>query len=193
MTRPELSHQRLFVSIPIETGINQELNRFQQRLATGLPKGKIRWVHSTNRHITLIFLGDTPMPSARIISLIDEAALSTPPFALPLGSPGAFPSPHRPRVIWLGLDDPLRHCLHLRDSLRLKLDPPMDTQAEKRFIPHLTLGRVRPEGRITEFDWKLKTAPLQLEVKEVQLICSRLTPSGPLYTCLHRSRLRRKN
>ena len=62
-----------------------------------------KWVEPQNMHLTLKFLGD--LPRTRIQPLTDavnRAVQGEPRFEIALRGAGAFPSPARPRVLWVG-------------------------------------------------------------------------------------------
>ena len=65
------------------------------------------------------------------------------PFSLYVRGLGCFPHPARPRVLWMGIDDPTRILQSIYRQLAEALSPlgfPPDHQS---FRPHLTLARRR--------------------------------------------------
>ena len=94
-------------------------------------------------HLTLRFLGEVaPARNDAIASRLSDVARESPPFALRLEGVGAFPSPSRPRVVWVGVTEGRREVTELarrvRDALAAEFGPEPD-----EFVPHLTLFRVR--------------------------------------------------
>jgi len=132
---------RTFLAIPVAAPLRGEIARIQQQLAAALPQ--VRWVAPETIHLTLRFFGDIPEES---LEKIGEVMLSVgrlcPPFPVEVAGVGAFPSPARPRVIWLGVrgGSPLA-ALHAAVEEGLQQ---IGFPAEERpYSPHLTLGRSR--------------------------------------------------
>lgn len=67
----------------------------------------IRLVAEHNLHLTLQFLGETPVETiARIERALTPRLARCWSFGLEVTRFGCFPSPRRPRVVWAGLHDP---------------------------------------------------------------------------------------
>lgn len=109
------------------------------------------------------------------------------------GTPGAFPSLGKPRVIWLGLADPVVTATVQRllvSELRSRAVP-VD---ERPFRPHLTLARVRRElsreqVRGIKAAMDALPIPAPVSVESLVLYRSRPGPDGSLYEELARSPL----
>ena len=99
-------------------------------------------------------------------------------------------------MVWVGLRGDVPILLRLQERLEAALVPLGFASEARSFTPHITLGRVRPEGQAidkqnlaqavtsTQFE-----ATTPLEVKAVVLIKSQLTPSGAIYTRLDEVKL----
>ena len=150
----------------------------------------IRWVADENVHLTLKFLGEVPEERlADVCRAVDDAAAGVSSFELHLKGFGVFPSPRRPSVVWAGIDlDPTlgELCSRTEEALN-KLGYPKEN---RRFHPHLTLGRARKKGRPSEFEG-FAEAVEQLEysddfrVESVDVVRSVLMPSGAVYDIIH--------
>jgi 2'-5' RNA ligase len=105
-----------------------------------------------------------------------------PPVTATLSGIGAFPSRHRPRVVWLGLEDgaPLQR---LHAALQEQLDALQLPSDERPFVPHLTLGRSRRPtpgaGRILESFATRSCGSARLD--RLVLYESQLRPQGALH------------
>jgi 2'-5' RNA ligase len=88
---------RLFFSLPLPPEPRElaarALRSLPDRLSLGDP---------LQLHVTLAFLGEQP-DAAAALAAGEEAFAGARSFTASLGAIGAFPSPTRPRVIWLGL------------------------------------------------------------------------------------------
>jgi 2'-5' RNA ligase len=102
----------------------------------------VRWVRLDDLHLTLRFLG--PTPEDRLPELgaaVHEVATNGRPFDVRLAGAGAFPSPERPRALWLGVAEGTVELAEVAaglDSALVALGWPAD---ERPFRPHLTLAR----------------------------------------------------
>ena len=153
----------------------------------------VRWVSPASIHLTLRFLGNTEdelLP--KLAGALDSLGLLHHPFELKIDAVGCFPNPRRPRVIWVGLEDPQQRLAPLQqgtEALAQALGCPAEGRA---FHPHLTLGRVRERragvGAPAE-PWFVEPVQRSFEVGSVELIESVLGPSGARYSTLHETEL----
>ena len=150
----------------------------------------VRWIPRENVHLTLLFLGDTPMELVGDIeSKLSEAAKRTNPFELTLGATGAFPSFHSPKILWVGLGGNVRQLVQLQGRIEGSLRT-IGFEPERRpFKPHITVGRTERdltrqyEGDVG-FSWRRAELPsvrAAVPVKEIHLLRSHLQPGGAVY------------
>ncbi|MEX0700916.1 MAG: RNA 2',3'-cyclic phosphodiesterase [Planctomycetales bacterium] len=147
----------------------------------------LRAPDSEHLHVTLKFLGDTPLELIpEIARTVESSAAAEPSFIARLVGLGAFPHADRPSVIWAGLPD-AEPLVRLAASIEMRLEALGFAKEPRAFHPHLTLARVKfkppPElGKLlaqhpgTDFG----VAP----VSAVELFQSELGPSGSKYTVL---------
>ncbi len=181
---------RCFLAISFSAPVKERLRRLQQELARS--QANVRWVRPEGLHLTLKFFGNVPPET---IPLIDEQAQKVAakfsPFALGLTNLGAFPSLRRPRVIWVGLEGDLERLKDLQKQLEDAFAVLGFAPETRRFVPHVTLGRVKSLKGIKKL-YKLMDhyAPQVgqgwegIEVNELILYQSTLKPSGAVYTPL---------
>ena len=161
-----------------------------QALLTGVP---IRWVSPELFHLTLKFLGEVPAAKQKEIEIIiASTAAAAAKIPVELAGAGCFPSSREPRVLWLGLraDEQLAR---LAQNLHRALQP-LCFEDEKRFTPHLTIGRLDrvltadQNARVRAALDQIKDCPPKSDLfKEIVLYRSVLTPRGPVYTPLYRA------
>jgi 2'-5' RNA ligase len=115
------------------------------------------------------------------------------PFRATFRGVGAFPTPHRPSVLWVGVSDEPAVMADLHRRLDEGLAEIGVERESKGFHSHLTLGRV---NRPRPLPALAKRAPAyedhvfgSIEVREIMLMRSELTPSGPIYTPVSRHAL----
>ena len=150
----------------------------------------VRWVHVTNIHLTVIFMGMVPEEQ---IGPIGEVAggvcRGCRPFNIQVEGTGLFGSRRNPRVLWIGLGGDIDRMSHFRDDLQKSLGPFGIKEEKRPFRPHLTLGRFR-KGRSngTDLDNLLSkyrdlSSP-ECNLNKFVLFKSDLTPNGAVYTKL---------
>jgi len=181
---------RTFIAVEMPADVRAALRGLVERMAPRWPERGVRWVKGDSMHLTLRFLGDTDealVPELR--AGLDEVAEGAAPFELRLNGTGCFPNPRRPRVIWVGLDNPEDRLLPLQKQVE-RLARACGWERERRpFRPHLTLGRVRDRTRPPQGDWLVAPEEVVFRVEKVQLIESHLKPTGAEYAVLHTARL----
>ena len=137
---------RLFVAVPVTEEVRDAVGRLMERLA-GAPidvrgPGQPRWVHVEGLHLTLRFLGATPDVRLQELSAaVAATARGVAPFRVELTGGGAFPTPQRPRVLWIGIEagaTELEALGRRLDGELAQLGWPPD---ERPFTAHLTLAR----------------------------------------------------
>ncbi|HEY84882.1 MAG TPA: RNA 2',3'-cyclic phosphodiesterase [Chloroflexi bacterium] len=185
------THYRLFIAIDLPPEARQSLARVQDKLKS---VRAIRWAKPQQIHLTLQFLGDTPIARVEAISdalQLEVSSLSS--LGLTLNGVGVFPNPKRPRIIWAGLGgegDALK-ALH---RAVISATQTVGFQAEKRpFKPHLTIGRVQKWAKSSDYAairQVIQRNPIAeiatFSVDHISLIRSQLKPTGPIYTQLAR-------
>jgi len=183
---------RAFIAIELPEAILAELDNIEARLKPQMPHDAIRWVKADSIHLTLKFLGQVPSDQLDLItSSLRGAVAAHAPFMLEIKDAGCFPSIHRPRVVWVGVEEN-EHRLHALQRAVENAIAPLGYPTEIRdFTPHLTLGRlardVRPadQKRIGDVVQTAGVGSLgRWEVRQVALIKSDLKPSGAEYTVL---------
>ncbi len=177
---------RLFIAINFPDAMRKRLwNETAPLREVGYP---VRWVDADKIHMTVKFLGD--VDGSRIDDVragLVKAVGDTKVFCLPIGQFGAFPSPKRPRVLWVGCENlPVLELLAdavEREMSQLGFEPEKGGHA---FRPHLTIGRVRRDARpavLRGLGKRLDGLEFFEEppVDSVDLMRSRLGSQGPRY------------
>lgn len=119
--------------------MREEAGRVEALLRPRVPEA--RWVPRVNLHVTLAFLGQTEAADA-IASALSRVAAAHPACDLALGGAGAFPSPRRARVLWLGLTGG-EALGALAAGVRAALEPLGFEPEDRPFSAHLTLARLK--------------------------------------------------
>jgi RNA 2',3'-cyclic 3'-phosphodiesterase len=145
---------RLFVAVPLEDGVRAALAAALdpvRRRATGG-----RWQDPATWHLTLRFLGDTPLD---FLPGIEDAVRATgarqPPFGVALGHAGSFER-RAGRVAWIGLERGDAELSGLAADLAARLVPAEFAPGPLR--AHLTIARDAPEGLVPVLETALQAA-----------------------------------
>ena len=148
-----------------------------------------RWVTPDHIHLTLRFLGNVPDDFApSLLQAIEQATQDQTTFPLRAKALGCFPHPARPRVLWVGLDDPSQTLGHLNERLMAALTPLGFPPEDRPFHPHLTLARVQNRMPSSQLLPILKTYQNmdfgEFLVTRIYLVQSHLQRIGYLHTIL---------
>jgi 2'-5' RNA ligase len=184
MDRSKNHSLRLFVCIELPESVRERISELQAALKK-LP-ASVSWTKPSNVHLTIKFLGDTPVSRvASIADAVTNAAADIPQFELEVGGAGCFPSPRRPRVLWVGFGQ-IPEALH---RLQKRIDSGLHQlgfpRESREFSPHLTIGRIRtPEGASQVAEDLMQTGfPLErFAVTRIVVMKSDLKPTGSIYT-----------
>ena len=183
---------RTFIAVELDQEIKDGLVSLQARLSRQVPPRSVRWVQLDGIHLTLKFLGDTPLEKVDLIEgALAQAAAEVGPFSFSVQDLGCFPNVRQPRVVWVGLQEPTGALTRLRDAVESHVAP-LGFPTEKRpFSPHLTLGRVQRYASRSEVGkvGDVVAATVAGELGEmtatvVSYIRSDLRPTGAVYTTL---------
>jgi 2'-5' RNA ligase len=183
---------RTFIAIELDRELKAGHQRVQEGLRQQVAPRSIRWVRPDAIHLTLKFLGDTPPEKVGAVKdALARAAAQVSPFTFVVSGLGCFPNTQRPRVLWLGLQDPAGALTRLRDAVEAQVAPLGFPTETRPFRPHLTLGRVQRHAskpEVIEVGAVVFNATIctigEMAVTRVSYIRSDLQPGGSVYTTL---------
>lgn len=157
---------------------------------------RIVWVAPPGLHVTLRFLGERPDAEVPALAAAIDAGFELSPFSIGWRGVGAFPSPRRPRTLWIGIDRGARELGVLESELARRLGallPGEQPDQAAAFHPHVTVARVKTDhGRA---NWPaildaIKISATESAVDHVSLYRSRGLPGGAGYEEIARGGLR---
>jgi 2'-5' RNA ligase len=186
---------RSFIAVELETEIKKRMEEFIDKLRPA--KAGVKWIEAQNMHITLRFLGDIEENMIpKLSQALEEVLKDRKIFTLKFGGLNAFPNLRRPRVLVVGVREGADGLVRIHDELEEKITELGFEKDDKKFSPHLTLGRVRSsknKDRLMEIFAELgpivEEQGLTSKVEKVILMKSQLTPQGPTYTPLSEFKL----
>jgi 2'-5' RNA ligase len=179
---------RLFIALDIDEAIQQRLDDYVRTLLPRFPG--VRFVRSSNYHVTLKFLGDVLKAEAVRERL---RQIHPPAFELSVRGVGFFPDARAPRVFWAGVEAPPLDGL--AQSVGQSLEA-LGFAQENSFHPHLTLARngsgrprpvrgERPPQAFAQLARHVASSPAPefgtMSAREFFLYESRLSSNGALY------------
>jgi RNA 2',3'-cyclic 3'-phosphodiesterase len=176
---------RAFIAIKIVP--SEEFILSYQVLKKQLANENINWVDYNNLHLTLKFLGNISTEDVQTLKKELKKVNTGPPFHFQIEGVHLFKDIHTPRVIYseiktgnelYNLAEEVNNCL-----LKLHIYP-----EGKKFLPHLTLGRIKFLNKKENLELVLhdfrKVYFQKVECTEFILFESKLNPTGPVYNPL---------
>lgn len=179
-----MEKRRTFIAVNLNPKVKEYLTSLQTNL--NIPESKIKWVEKNNLHLTMKFLGYISLEQTELIKTeLKEIASRYSPFIIRLSSNfGVFPTYKMPRIIWVGIKEGISELKELYNSIENKLSNKGFPREDKDFSGHITIGRVKFIRDKTNFIQILKRIEVNnftQEVCSIDLMESKLTPSGPIY------------
>jgi 2'-5' RNA ligase len=171
---------RAFLAIDIDPKIKEEIFEFIKQMF--LHNIGIKWVKPDNLHLTLAFLGETPMDKiSPLCDIMKKISNRHKAFTIKLSGFGCFPNLKSPRVIWIGVQKS-RPLFNLKKDIDAELDNLGLTYDKKTFSPHLTIGRVKTPVALKPAIFEVPDFSASFSASEIHLVKSDLFKDGPVYT-----------
>jgi len=179
---------RCFVAIEIPDNIKKEIDQYIYNLKK--ISSEVKWIKASSMHITLKFLGEI---ESGLYNRVGDSLKSvnevSNPFKIQIKDFGAFPNSKKPRVVWLGLNpnpgDSLTKLFNWIDGKTAELG---FERENRKFSPHLTLGRIKYPGNyssIFEYMENNSLKDLEFTATQIVLMRSQLRPAGAHYTVIN--------
>ena len=186
---------RTFIAIELARDLRDRLVALQETLGRSAPD--VKWVEPPSLHVTLLFLGeveDRDLPA--ICRAVQESVAGRAGFLITIDGVGCFPNRRRPRILWAGIGEGVQEVVAIHDALEPPLlDLGCYRREERRYSPHVTLGRVRNGGPVSTatltraLDGQAGWKGGEQAVHTIHVMASELSPDGPAYTILARAPL----
>jgi 2'-5' RNA ligase len=185
---------RTFIAVEIPFDIKDRAGKVIAQLRA--TEAKVKWVAAAHMHWTLKFLGNLDMLDIPpICEAVKRAVEPLAAFDIEARSVGAFPDVRRPRTVWVGTGLGSEQMIELHDAIEFELAKLGYRAENRRFRPHLTIGRVRhsPEGidqlgRLIEQHAEFEGGVALVD--EVVVFSSDLGRDGPTYEALCHAELK---
>jgi len=188
---------RLFVAIKPPREIRAQIRDIQRHLAKYAYK--FRFVNIEQTHLTLKFLGnDVATQSADQItsSLLQRSSLLNVQYLSTESIKFGFEKRTDPKVIHMSvtLNEKLKNLIHTIQDIAKREELPdiISRKDSQKHLAHITIARVKKDigkrqikeirSLLDEFDF----SPTKFKVEELQIIESKLTKKGPVYSVYSR-------
>jgi 2'-5' RNA ligase len=183
---------RLFAASAFDPAFTARLRAAADYARDNAGRDAVKWVRPSDFHITYAFLGDLDQAGAAAARRGMDAGLEgVSRFRVSSGGFGVFPSPRHPSVLWVGIGEGAAELKELARRLAEALAA-NGLEFENRFEPHVTIGRVKrtlPENFFRRMADHAAARRAESEVSSVELMESRLTPEGPVYSQIYSRKL----
>ena len=132
------------------------------------------------------FLGDVEETRIqKVADAVERAAGAINRFEIEVSGTGCFPSPRSPRILWIGFSEVPDALKQLHAKVEEELARERFARENRKFSPHLTIGRLRGPKNATQLAEALIASGFNAETfmaNEVIVMRSDLKPTGSFYT-----------
>ena len=197
---PEVDHKptyRAFIAIEIPPEIRRLVREHTEQLRATVPNMRASWSREHNLHLTLKFLGNTPVETIPEISkAVETAGQRVQPFRLELSGCGAFPAQGKPKVLWIGISDTSGSLAGLQAEIESACGALGLEREARDYHPHLTIARLRDRRGASQLGVAHQELPFPAQaftVSELVVFKSQLLMEGSKHTALSRHQLGAKD
>lgn len=178
---------RTFISLNLNEAVKGKLALVQQEVIKELSGHVIKWESFKKFHLTLRYLGD--LNSTEIRDLMKELGKIKTDFDNIVyfsDSIGFFPDTKYPNVVFIDLAEKGNNSLKLVNEID-KVISGFSIVPDKKFVPHVTLGRFKRDKR-QKLETQIKTEVPKIEIvfEAFTLMKSELKDTGSEYEELKR-------
>ena len=182
-----MQNKRLFIAAELSTNVINSIHQITKKQWPYQING-VKWVNKNQYHLTLKFLGDTPIDQIPAITQVcQQNATSSLSFPLSISGFGVFPNQYKPTVLWAGIQN-AEKLIQFQKTLDKALNQ-LNIRMERRaYSPHLTLARIKdyfPQSQLVNFLAPIKHGSqvlnISTQITSITLFESELTRQGPNY------------
>jgi 2'-5' RNA ligase len=173
---------RAFVAVVPPREVLDAVARAVDGVRDGAPVA-LRWMRREQWHLTLQFLG--PVGDAEALAGSLAASVGACPGAVVrLGVAGAFPSPARAGVLWIGLTEGVARLVAIAAAVEAGTAPLSFAPEPRAYHPHLTVARSARPHDLRPLVGALGAEPVgpRWAVDAAVLLESDTRPGGAVYT-----------
>jgi RNA 2',3'-cyclic 3'-phosphodiesterase len=177
---------RTFLSLNIESSAVKDIAEILNKTKQSLIKYPVKWENPEKLHLTLRFLGDISEDKIDdLVFTLDRLKLDFETIDFTSNGIGFFPNAKYPNVVFVGLEEKGSNSGKLVEFID-KIILNFGVKPDKRFIPHITLGRFRRDKRIKITEMiEINAEPINVQFDCFYLMKSTLTPKGSVYEIIN--------
>ena len=188
---------RMFCAVELPEEVRRQLEEHILKLRKAVPDAAASWSRVENIHLTLKFFGNVALDQIPAISAAAARTVAEfSPFPIGIGNTGVFPRPSRAQVLWIGVSDPSGKLSALQERLENECAAEGFPKEDRAYRPHLTIARIRrPEGarRLADAHLEIQFPTTNVELNELILFRSELSPKGSKYTPISTHPIRKQS
>jgi 2'-5' RNA ligase len=185
--------KRIFAAVDISEEARRRVSEYSAALRREFPDLRVGWEKAEKLHLTLKFLGETNEAQLNdLTEIVDKIAEQISTFSLQITATGVFPSPRKPRILWLGVNDKTESLLKISELLETGCERIGFPKENRNFKAHLTVGRLREPHKSIEIARKHlqnEFEPVEFEVSEIVIYESKLQSTGSIYSVVSKHKL----
>jgi 2'-5' RNA ligase len=179
---------RTFIAIELDQEVKEGIFEIQKRFSS-FP---LLFPKKDMLHLTLLFLGEIQDEKiGEVTQAVGIASQKIPSFNLQFSLLGVFPNLKLPKVVWIGLKGDLEILFNIVKRLKSALSQKGFVFEEERFVPHITLARVKGfvnrkiRRHLGEEVQRFGQVPyVKISCREISVFKSTPTSAGYLHTIL---------
>jgi len=180
MTEPK---KRVFIAINLPDEVKENLIQYIAKIKKINFSHNLKYVKPQGLHLTLHFLGYlTDEQIEQVKTAISQVIENKQSFSLTINQLNGFPNLSRARVVFIDCFGDIDKAIEIQKELGQNLQN-LNLEIDKRaWKAHLTICRIKnnEQFKIPDFD----TPKLKFKVSSIDLMKSKLTPSGAEYSVL---------
>jgi 2'-5' RNA ligase len=144
---------------------------------------RMSWTGPRQWHLTLQFLGTVTEERDDLSDALRATLRRERPLTIALGGAGAFPSPARASVLWIGVEEGQEELAWLANAVARATEPFGYTPDRDAYTAHLTVARARSPRRLQQLVEALGDGPVgpRWDATAVVLMESDTRPQGAVY------------
>src|SRR5687767_11981675 len=143
--------KRIFVGVEISAEARRKVSAYIDALRNQFRDRRVGWEKAEKLHLTLKFLGDSRAEQlGELETIVAQVARQTASSELQLSETGVFTNAKSARVLWIDVKDGAGKLGKMSDGLEAECEKIGFAGEKRKFVPHLTIGRIRDPHRARE-------------------------------------------
>lgn len=172
---------RAFLGISIPDDLKRKILEVQKKFSDF----DIKFVEPENLHFNLKFFREIDGENIeKLRAILAEITKKYEPFEIEIRGLGVFPSKNYIRVVWIGVKEGFNTLTSLAEEIQDSIEA-LGFPKEEKFVPHLTLGRVRTarnKENLKKNVEELEDIEIgKMKIEDIKLFKSKLSSNGPIY------------